>query len=261
MPIISHKDLDKFLVGLKSAVAGKTAPSVFLFYGEEVLYKSALDGILDILVPAEQRSFMYEPFEGLNENVTDALRNVNTFALLQGRKVVALLGSRIFYSKQDTSKLLEKAHAAHTRREYRKAAGALMSLLGMLNVGLEDAADSAVRSSLGFEKSTVKDGEWLDALIEYCRDKQISAGGATDAVGALIRAIENGFPQDHYLVITTDIVDKRKRLFRLIQEKGQVIDCSVPRGERKADKAEQEAVLDRVEIGHAESPGDQAAGS
>ncbi len=77
---------------------------------------------------------MYEPFEGVNENVVNALRSVNTFALLQGRKVVALLDSRIFYSKQDTAKLLEKAHAAHKRREYRKAAGALMSLFRLLNV-------------------------------------------------------------------------------------------------------------------------------
>lgn len=243
MATISHKDLNKFLAGLKSAVAQKTAPPVFLIYGEEVLYKSALDGILDILVPAEQRNFMYEPFEGVDDNVTAALRSVNTFALLQGIKVVALLDSRIFYSGQDTSKLLEKAYAAHTRREYRKAAGAVMSLLGMLNIALSDVADSTVRSSLGFEKSAVDDGDWFDALVDYCREKQISSGGAADAVGALLQAIDNGFPQNHYLVITTDIVDKRKRLFKLIQEKGQVIDCSVPRGERQADKAEQEAVL------------------
>ena len=62
-------------------------------------------------------------------------------------------------------------------------------------------------------------------------------------MGTLMQAIDNGFPENHYLVITTDIVDKRKRLFKLIQEKGHVIDCTVPRGERQADKAEQEAVL------------------
>lgn len=243
MPIISHKDLDNFLTSLKSAVDDKTAPSVMLIYGEEALYKTAIESILDILLPAEQRSFMYEPFEGSNDNVLDALRSVNTFALLQGIKVVALLDSRVFYSKQDTSTLLEKAHAAHARREYRKAAGAAMTLLGMMNASLSDMADSAVRSSLGFEKSTVNDGEWFDAVLQYCRDKQISPGGATDTAGALVQAIENGFPQYHYLLISADIVDKRKRLFKLIQEKGLVIDCSVPKGERKADKAEQEAVL------------------
>lgn len=224
-------------------LAEGNAPRVFLIYGEEVLYKAVLESILDILVPAEQRSFLYEPFEGMNENVNNALRSVNTFALLEGVKVVGLLDSRIFYSKQDTSKLLEKAHAAHKRREYRQAAGAVMSLLGMLNVSLSELADSAVRSSLKFEQSSVADGGWFDDLIAYCRDKQLAPGGTADAAGTLMQAIENGFPQNHYLVITTDVVDKRKRLFKLIQENGQVIDCSVPRGERQADKAEQEAVL------------------
>jgi DNA polymerase-3 subunit delta len=243
MPIISHKDVDGYLKQFPKMLEEGIVPSIFLIYGEEVLYKAVLESILDILVPGEQRSFLYEPFEGINENIIDALRSVNTFALLQGVKVVGLLDSRIFYSKQDTSKLLEKAHAAHNRREYRQAAGALMSLLGMLNASLADLADSAVRSSLNFEQSSVADGGWLDDLIEYCRAKQIAPGGSADAAGALMQAIENGFPQNHYLVITTDVVDKRKRLFKLIQEKGQVIDCSVPRGERQADKAEQEAVL------------------
>jgi DNA polymerase-3 subunit delta len=47
-------------------------------------------------------------------------------------------------------------------------------------------------------------------------------------------------------VLTTDIVDKRKRLFKLIEKKGQAIDCSVPKGDRQADKDEQEAVLYNV---------------
>ena len=243
MPIISHKDVDGYLKQFPKILEDGTVPSVYLVYGEEVLYKAVLESILDILVPAEKRSFLYEPFEGTDENVIDALRSVNTFALLQGVKVVGILDSRIFYSKQDTSKLLEKANAAHKRREYRQAAGAVMSLLGMLNVRVSDLADRAVRSSLKFEQSSVADGEWFDELIDYCRDKRLVPGGTADAAGALMQAIENGFPQNHYLVITTDVVDKRKRLFKLIREKGQVIDCSVPRGERQADKAEQEAVL------------------
>ena len=243
MPLISRKDVDDFIKKLPGMAAEGSAPSVFLIYGEEMLYKAALESVLDALVPVEQRSFLYEPFEGMNENVVPALRSVNTFALLQGAKVVGLLDSRLFYSKQDTSKLLEKAHAAHKRQEYRQGANAVMSLLSMLNVSLTDLADSTVRSSLGFEKNSVPDGSWFDDLIQYCRDRQLTPGGTTDAAGALMQAIDNGFPQNHYLVITTDVVDKRKRLFKLIQEKGQVIDCSVPKGERQADKTEQEAVL------------------
>ncbi|MBW2611245.1 MAG: hypothetical protein JRE12_02615 [Deltaproteobacteria bacterium] len=243
MSTVSHKSTNAFLGQLKESMAEGNAPPVFLIYGEEVLYKSVLNRILDILVPGDKRSFMYEPFDGLNENVAGALRSVNTYALLQGRKVVSLLDSRIFYSKQDTAIFLEKAQEAYKRGEFRKAAGAVTSLLGMLNLTIDDMSDRAVRSKLGFAKNNVNDGEWFDVILDYCRDRQLSPGGTPDAAGALMQAIDNGFPENHFLIVTTDIVDKRRRLFKLIQEKGQVIDCSVPRGERQAEKAEQEAVL------------------
>ncbi len=186
MPIISHKSIADFLARLEKSVADNTVPPVFLIYGEEMLYKSVLDSILNIIVAGENRGFMYEPFDGLNENVGEALRSVNTYALLQGRKVVSLLDSRIFYSKQDTTKFPEKEKDAHDTGELKAA----------------------------------------DALVE---------------------AIDNGFPKSHFLIVTTDTVDKRRRLFKIIQEKGLVIDCSVPRGDRQSEKAEQDAVL-RVQL-------------
>jgi DNA polymerase-3 subunit delta len=48
------------------------------------------------------------------------------------------------------------------------------------------------------------------------------------------------------LILTTGAVDRRKKIYELIKEKGLVIDCSVPKGERKADKKAQEAVLQEI---------------
>ena len=39
------------------------------------------------------------------------------------------------------------------------------------------------------------------------------------------------------------MVDKRRKLFKIIKKTGMIIDCSVPKGDRKADKIAQEAVL------------------
>ena len=47
-------------------------------------------------------------------------------------------------------------------------------------------------------------------------------------------AIAKGFPDGHHLIITTSLVDRRRRLFQALKENGMVIDCSVPGGERKA---------------------------
>ena len=43
--------------------------------------------------------------------------------------------------------------------------------------------------------------------------------------------------------MTTDIVDKRRSLFKTISNQGVVIDCSVPKGDRRADKIVQESIL------------------
>ncbi|MBW1892049.1 MAG: hypothetical protein JRI93_16350, partial [Deltaproteobacteria bacterium] len=51
MSTVSHKSTNAFLGQLKESMAEGNAPPVFLIYGEEVLYKSVLNRILDILVP------------------------------------------------------------------------------------------------------------------------------------------------------------------------------------------------------------------
>jgi len=45
------------------------------------------------------------------------------------------------------------------------------------------------------------------------------------------------------LVITTDMVDRRRKLFKTISTHGVVVDCSVAKGEKAADKKAQQEVL------------------
>jgi DNA polymerase-3 subunit delta len=45
-------------------------------------------------------------------------------------------------------------------------------------------------------------------------------------------------------MITTDLVDKRRTLYKTIRENGLVVDCAVPKGDRKADRTVQDAALD-----------------
>ena len=62
----------------------------------------------------------------------------------------------------------------------------------------------------------------------------------------LIDFIEKGFPTDHFLIFTTPLIDKRKKVYKVIADKGFVIDCSVATGSRKKDIDEQKAVLQSV---------------
>ncbi|MBF0376984.1 MAG: DNA polymerase III subunit delta [Desulfamplus sp.] len=55
--------------------------------------------------------------------------------------------------------------------------------------------------------------------------------------------IERGFPENHYLVITSPNADKRRNLFNTIKTSGIAIDCSVAQGSGKTDKEEQTQLL------------------
>jgi len=239
MPIINHQDLKKYLAELGRAPA---AP-VYLIHGEEMLTKSAFDALLDALLPAPQRSINYEPLDGTQENIHGVIGRVNTYSLLPGIKVIALRDSRIFYAGLDKERLLDNAKKAYDDDNIKKAAGHLLGLLGLLNLAYDDIDRPTRQKSLGASSLLDADDTWLDEIIAYCRENNLPVPAAADDSRSLQLAVEKGFPPNNHLIITTDMVDKRRSLFKALGSLGVIIDCSVPRGERRADKMAQESVL------------------
>ena len=239
MPIINYKDLEKYIEELGN---NPFAP-VYLIYGEEMLTKNAFDAVLDILVPASKRSINYDPLDGTQENIHDVIGRVNTYSLLPGIKVIALRDSKIFYAGQDKDQLLENAKKAYDDDNLQKAAGHVRGLMSLLNLSYEDIDKSNRQTSLGQSSTLVADDAWLDEIITYCRENNLSVPAAKDDSLTLQLAVEKGFPANNHLIITTDVVDKRRSLFKALSSKGVVIDCSVPQGDRRADRVVQESVL------------------
>jgi DNA polymerase-3 subunit delta len=239
MPIINYKDLEKYI---EEQGNNPFAP-VYLIYGEEMLTKNAFDAVLDILVPASERSINYDPLDGTQENIHDIIGRVNTYSLLPGIKVIALRDSRIFYAGQDKDQLLENAKKAYDDDNIKKAAGHVRGLMSFLNLSYEDIDKSNRQTSLGQSSALVADDAWLDEIITYCRENNLSVPAAKDDSRTLQLAVEKGFPANNHLIITTDMVDKRRSLFKTLSNKGVVIDCSVPKGDRRADRVVQESVL------------------
>ena len=87
MTAIHFNDLGKFLQS-ESKRRPPAWPPVFLLFGEEVLYKKALEKLLTAILGDAPRDVNYEPVDGLNENVPAALERINTFSLLSHPKVV-----------------------------------------------------------------------------------------------------------------------------------------------------------------------------
>jgi len=239
MPELNYKNLKSHLKTLKK---GQFAP-VYLLYGEEFLYKNALEELLNLLMTASERNQNYESVAGANENIPDIIARVNTYSLLPGPKVVAIIDSKIFYSKLDAPSFLAKAKAAYDTNDFKKASKYLVNLLGMLELTYDDVVKEDRNRRLKIDPDTFGNDAWLDKIINYCRDNRLPIPRSQDTTGVLQQSVEKGFPNGNHLFITTDMVDKRRTLYKCILNNGTVIDCSVPKGDRRADKMAQEAVL------------------
>jgi DNA polymerase-3 subunit delta len=236
MPEINYKALQNHLKEEQFA-------PVYLIYGEEFLYKTALEALLEAMIPVSSQSLNYEPLDGTHANIHEAIDRVNTFSMLSGKKIVAILDSRIFYSKQDENRLLEQARQAYDDRDMHRASKYLLSLLAVLNLTLDDLNKEKRTKTFNLDPEKFDDGEWLDTLVRHCKEINLEIPAGEDALGVLQKAIDKGFPEGNHLIITTELVDKRRGLFKTIKENGMIIDCSIPKGDRKADRMAQEAVL------------------
>jgi DNA polymerase-3 subunit delta len=183
MAVLKYNEIEYHLRGLAAKNSSSLYPA-YLLYGEELLVKKALKSILGIVTPDANQQHGYEAWDGSPENIIEAIRQLNTYALLGDSKVVALLDTPLF--------------------------------------------------SQGQQKKASK-------------NRSDSSMPAIDSVSAMLsNAVTDGFPNRHYLIITTDSVDKRRRLFKTMEKSGLVVDCSVPLGDRQADKVAQDAVVRNI---------------
>jgi len=216
---------------------------VYLIFGEELLYKTVFEELLDELIPVSTRGLNYEAVDGADEKINEALQRINTYSLLPGTKVVAICDTQIFYSKLNEKALIEKAKKEYNNDDIQKAANYLLSLLGLLNLSFDDISKANRGKALKLDLDGSAGEEWFDKTVDYCIAGGLTPSNGEDKGKLLQQAIEKGFPKDNHLIITADMVDKRKGLYKVINKCGIVVDCSVPKGERRADRMAQERVL------------------
>jgi DNA polymerase-3 subunit delta len=246
---LSYQNLNAYLQQLDRA-SGRPPPApVHLIHGEDLLVRTAFEEVLRRILPDASGSLNYEPLDGAAASVGDVVARINTYALMGGAKVVALREARLFHARDTAAKLLDSARSAKADGDLPRAAKHFLAALAQMNVSPEDMRTSnrSIRFPDGFDAGA--DDAWVDAILEHCSAAQLTVPTAGDGSDILERAIENGFPKGHHLIITTDVIDRRRNLYKLISERGVVIDCAVPKGDRRADREAQEAVL----AGHMQS--------
>jgi DNA polymerase-3 subunit delta len=241
MAEIGYQQLASHIEDLDASAGG--GPALYLIHGEDLLVAGVFDEVLRHFLPAPADSLNYEPFDGATADIGDVLAAVNTFSLMPGTKVVALKDARLFHTKEDASRLIDQARKAHTDGDMGKAARCFLGALGQMGLSIDDLGSPGRRENLPAGFDLGEDAGWIDALLAHCAAHRLAVPAAADTAGMLERAIAKGFPRGNHLLITTDTVDRRRSLYKRLASDGVIIDCSVPKGERKADRDVQDAVL------------------
>jgi DNA polymerase-3 subunit delta len=242
MPEITYQELSAHIAELK-AHAKKASAAVYLIHGEAAFVRMAFDDILRCILPDGRDSLTYEPIDGASADLADVVASLNTYSLVGGAKVVALRDARLFHTREDAGTLLDGARKALSEGDLPAAARRFISALAQLSLSPEELIHSKSSDWLPPGYDPGEDDGWIGRILEHCTAGRLTVPASADAAGLLEKAIENGFPKEHRLIITTDITDRRRSLFKLIAARGLVVDCSVPKGDRKADKEAQEAAL------------------
>lgn len=243
MPEIQHSQFSQYLQ--KPGVLKGNA--TYLIQGEPILVAQYAGPLIDRLLDGIARDLGLEIVDGAAENIPDIIEQLNTYTLTAEAKVVWFKEAKLFDTSSNQQRLVDQIQQAFESGDMDRAGKGLISLCGRLGVdlseitaGFELPADlQSIQTSLGEDD--------LSQLIDHCREKGWSSVAVVDYLQSLEQAIEKGFAQDHYLVITaTEKVPKNRRLYKTIQSRGMIVDCHVPLGERKADKMAQEEVLRQI---------------
>lgn len=232
MPEIGLNELSPYLKSLETSKAFST---VYLIHGDEYLSKSACDALLTLILP-EKKSVNHEPFDGTDTDIRMLLDSLNTFSLFSSKKVVTLSDAKLFYAKQDRSAFLSKARAAWEAEDPKKAAKHLTSFLALASFTLEELSPDNRKKSLTADEVAETEGAWFDAFMEYLLLQEIVIPESQDDAALMEAHIKKGFPKKHYFIMTTDLVDKRRSLYKTFKDMGMVIDCSLPKGEGKTEQ-------------------------
>lgn len=232
---------------LQKTAVSKT-PRVCLIHGEPELVAQSAGALLDHLLGADPgvRDLSCDVIDGLTENISDLIERLNTYALVAGPKVFWFKEARLFDTAGRHQRLLEQTQQAYEADNIQRAAKLFFSLC--VEVGFEPMAGGyrQLPAELQPFHETLGEGG-VRRLIDHIQAQGWSLSTASDDVQNLVDAIVKGFPPNHYLMITAGTkVPKNRKFYKCVAGQGLVVDCHVPLGERKADKAVQETVLREI---------------
>lgn len=242
MELKSNSGLHKALEDIK---AGKILP-VYLICGDEnYIVKEAAQNLIEAILPEKDREISLETIEGDEEDWGKIIQSLNTYLMFGSRKVIAVKDTKIFYSKFMVEKIIEKSMEKFENNDINEAIRLFRIALGYLKIKeVNEISDKKWVGSMGFDEDQ-KSKAWLSRMVEECLIQNLAPIPYQDNSDQLNNAIEvdeggKGIPQNNILILITEYVDRRKKLYKTINNIGVVIDFFIQRMRRDSADIEEE---------------------
>lgn len=223
--------MNEQLKALLDMIAQGTVLPCYLLHGDEpYLVRDAADRIIERLLPEGRSDFNFIRIDGENEDVDTIVEMLLTASLIPGRKVVFLRDTRLFHSKSSAAAVigdivdnLDKDPPRSARAFLLLLATAGWSLDDVRNDGWKKIPERQWRETFQDEKAAER-ASWVPRVIALCESLGLGDYRARKDTDRLEEALRGGIPKSHCLVVTAGTVDKRKKLYKIIAEKGAVLD-------------------------------------
>ena len=231
--------------GLKQTIAdiqqGKILPVYVVLGDENYVMKEASQRMIEALLPGKEKDLNLEVIDGDEEDWDRIIPSLQTYPWFGQRRVVVVKDTKVFFSKFLLEEVIGKSQEKYESGNLGEAVRMYRFVLG--NQGYKKIADipEETLSQLPGYQSHSKTEAWLKAVLEECRRKGLDPIPYEDNSDKLLKALGKegkGIPEKNTLILVTDHVDRRKSLYKAINDIGVIIDFSVPRTRRDAAEIE-----------------------
>jgi len=229
-------ETDKILAEIRK---GRIAPCYLLYGEEEYLLRDALDKIIESILPDSERDLNLFVLDGDAEDIGRLCESLLMSPLIPGRKVIVVRNTRIFHSRKTLPAVIQKIRD-RVKTDPARAAADFMLFLRMTGWTLADLKDGGwrrisdeqwqqtVESDEGHDRET-----WLPVMTTFCALHRLEAAPSDEGADRLEAVLRSGLPEGNHLILTTDAVDKRKKLFKTLDEVGKTIEFTSVKGDAK----------------------------
>ncbi|MDQ7782504.1 MAG: hypothetical protein RDU20_06485 [Desulfomonilaceae bacterium] len=207
-----------------SPEAGKD--DLWLFYGDEFLVKEQVRHIVDRTISAELRKTNFIVIDGNNPDLGDLSSQLFTPSLFGGERVILVDQTPVFMSRTDRSKLVAKVTQSWRSGARRAALKALSQLLTVAGVDRSDVEQgSEWLSEAAGDSISNDDKDILRAAAQALMEEGKPTSVGTDE-HLIEELISSSFPEGTVLIFTAPAVDRRKKVVKVIEKRGRVVECA-----------------------------------